>query len=362
MHICSVVGARPQFVKLAPFSAAIRARGHRETILHTGQHYDEGMSARFFTELGIPEPDVNLGVGSGRHGEMTARALEGIERELLARLPDLVVVFGDTNSTLAGALAAAKVGVPSVHVEAGLRSFDRTMPEEVNRIVADHVCDLLFAPDETAMSNLASEGLADRAVLTGDIMVDAFLQASERAPDEETLRRRFRLGEGPYGVLTVHRAANTDDPRRLAAIVEGVRGATTLLFPVHPRTRAALAAAGIRLPENVRAVDPLGYLDMVGLVRSAAVVVTDSGGLQKEAYLAGTPCITVRETTEWPETVDLGWNVLTGADPERIRAALENPPRGRERPPVFGDGRAAERMAAAIEERLARGRTGAGQG
>ncbi|MCS7295155.1 MAG: UDP-N-acetylglucosamine 2-epimerase (non-hydrolyzing) [Chloroflexota bacterium] len=359
MHICSVVGARPQFVKLAPFSAAIRARGHRETILHTGQHYDEGMSARFFQELGIPEPDINLGVGSGSHGEMTARALEGIERELLRRRPDAVVVFGDTNSTLAGALAAVKLGIPCVHVEAGLRSFDRSMPEEINRVVADHVCDLLLAPDETAMANLAREGLGERAELTGDIMVDAFLQALGRAPAETVLRRRFGLGEGPFALLTVHRAANTDDPRRLAAIVAGLRGGPLVLFPVHPRTRAALARDGLRLPENVRAVDPVGYLEMVGLLRAAAAVVTDSGGLQKEAYLAGTPCITLRETTEWPATVELGWNILVGAEPERIRAALAAPPRGKERPPVFGDGHAAARMVELIERRFAPARPSA---
>lgn len=353
MHIVSVVGARPQFVKLAPFSAVIRRRGHRETIVHTGQHYDEGMSAKFFSELGIPEPDVNLGVGSGTHGTMTARALEGLERELMARNPDVVVVFGDTNSTLAGALAAAKLGIPCVHVEAGLRSFDRSMPEEVNRIVADHVSDLLLAPDEVAMANLAREGLADRAELTGDIMVDTFVAALSRAPDAATLRHRYGLGEGPFAVLTVHRAANTDDPQRLAAILEGLRGGPVTVFPVHPRTRSALERAGLALPENVLAVDPVGYVEMIGLLRAADVVVTDSGGLQKEAYLAGTPCVTLRGTTEWAETVALGWNVLVGTDPGRIREALAHPPYGGARPPIYGDGRAAERMATAIERRFA---------
>lgn len=349
MHVMTVVGARPQFIKLAPFSAELRRRGHRESIVHTGQHYDEGMSARFFAELGIPEPDVNLAVGSGAHGAMTARALEGIEREILGRRPDVVVVFGDTNSTLAGALAAAKLHVPAAHVEAGLRSFAREMPEEINRIVADHTCDLLLAPNEVAMRNMAAEGLATRSVLAGDIMVDALLSVRGRAPASAEVLERLGVAAGAYMLLTVHRASNTDDPERLRRIFEGVRGGPTMVFPMHPRTRAVLEDSGIELPGNVRVVEPLGYIDVVALQRDAEAVVTDSGGLQKEAYLLETPCITLRGETEWVETVEFGWNVLVGADAGRIANAIASPPRGATHPAVYGDGTAAATMVSAIE-------------
>lgn len=356
MHLATIVGARPQFIKLAPFSAEARRRGHRETVIHTGQHYDEGMSARFFAELGLPEPDVNLGVGSGTHATMTARALEGIERVLLERRPDAVVVFGDTNSTLAGTLAAAKAGIFAVHVEAGLRSFDRRMPEELNRAVADHCCDLLLAPDAVAMANLEREGLAGRAFRSGDIMVDALLGVRGRLPDAGAVLEAHGLEPGPYVLLTVHRAANADNPGRLRAILAGLDDATTVVFPEHPRTARSLQAAGIRLPANVAALPPLGYLESLALAREAVAVVTDSGGLQKEAYLLETPCITVRDETEWTETVALGWNVLAGADSGRIREALARPPRGPRHPPIFGEGDAAPRMLAAIETRLGEGR------
>ncbi len=349
MHLLTVVGARPQFIKLAPFSAEARRRGHRETILHTGQHYDEGMSARFFDELGIAAPDVNLQVGSGAHGAMTARALEGIEAEILHRKPDVVVVFGDTNSTLAGALAAAKLGVRSAHVEAGLRSFDRTMPEEINRVVADHCCDLLLAPNETGRRNLEAEGLAAKTVVSGDIMVDALYSASDRARPTAEVLAGLGLPLEFYCLLTVHRAANTDDPARLRAIFAGLSGAGALVFPMHPRTRAAMAANGVSLPANVHAVEPLGYLDTVSLARGAHAVVTDSGGLQKEAYLLETPCVTLRDNTEWTETLELGWNVLVGAGTDAIRAAIAHPPRGAAHPPIYGDGDAAARILAAIE-------------
>lgn len=349
MHVLSVVGARPQFIKLAPFAAEAHARGHRHTVVHTGQHYDEGMSAVFFAELGIPEPDVNLGVGSGSHATMTARALEGIERAIVETKPQAVVVFGDTNSTLAGALAAAKLGTNSAHIEAGLRSFVRAMPEEINRVVADHCCDLLLAPNETARANLAAEGLAAKTRVVGDIMADTLRYALERAPRAPDVLARLRVPPGPFVLLTVHRAANTDDPARLRAILEGVATAGTVVFPVHPRTRAALAREGIVLPANVRAVEPLGYFDILSLQRAATAIATDSGGMQKEAYLLETPCVTLREETEWTETVALGWNVLTGADPGAIREALESPPRGATHPPIYGDGTAAGASWDAIE-------------
>jgi UDP-N-acetylglucosamine 2-epimerase len=351
----SVVGARPQFIKLAPFSAAVRGAGHRETIVHTGQHYDEGMSGRFFAELGIPEPDVNLHVGSGSHAQMTARALEGIEAEIVSRRPDVVVVFGDTNSTLAGALAAVKLGVPSAHVEAGLRSFERSMPEEINRVVVDHTCDLLFAPNEAAKTNLAAEGLAARTEVVGDIMVDALLAAKGRAPQADEVLARLGVPDGPFVLMTVHRAANTDDPARLAAILDGVSSAGTVVFAVHPRARVAMAEQGLHVPPNVRGVEPLAYLDTVALASAARAVVTDSGGLQKEAFLLMTPCVTLRENTEWGETVDLGWNVLVGADAEVIRAAVATAARGATHADVYGDGRTAGRIVELLAERFGRG-------
>lgn len=349
MHVMTVVGARPQFIKLAPLSRALRAAGHRETIVHTGQHYDEEMSDRFFAELGIPAPDVNLHVGSGTHGAMTAHALEGIEAEILARKPGVVVVFGDTNSTLAGALAAVKLHVPTAHVEAGLRSFDRTMPEEINRIIADHTCDLLLAPNDVARDNLRREGLSGRTEVVGDIMVDALLWARDRSPGAAATLTRLGIDATSYCLLTVHRAANTDDPARLAAILGGLAGAQTVVFPVHPRTRAAMAVQRVSAPENVVLVPPLGYLDTIALAAEATAVVTDSGGLQKEAYLLETPCVTLRENTEWVETVEAGWNVLTGADSTAIAGAVAAPPRGASHPAVYGDGQSAARIVASIE-------------
>ncbi|MDZ7727593.1 MAG: UDP-N-acetylglucosamine 2-epimerase (non-hydrolyzing) [Dehalococcoidia bacterium] len=344
---------RPPAVHQArTFSAEARRRGHHETILHTGQHYDEGMSARFFRELNIPEPDINLGVGSGSHGAMTARALEGIERELQERKPDLVIVFGDTNSTLAGALAAAKLHVPVAHVEAGLRSFNRSMPEEINRVLTDHAADVLLAPNETAMHNLAAEGLANRSANVGDIMVDALYTVRETAPGAASVLRELRDRGGVLFPVTVHRASNTDDPVALRGIFAGLEGAEAIVFPVHPRTRAAIAAHGVDLPDNVRPVEPLGYAQLVSLAAEARTVITDSGGLQKEAYLLETPCITLRDDTEWTETVDLGWNVLAGADPGRIRNALASPPRGNQHPPVYGEGHAASAILDALEARF----------
>ncbi len=350
LHILSIVGARPQFIKLAPFSAEARRRGHQETVVHTGQHYDEGMSARFFTELDMPPPTVNLGIGSGSHGQMTARALEGIEAEILARKPDAVVVFGDTNSTLAGALAAAKLGVYCAHIEAGLRSYVRAMPEEVNRIVADHTCDLLLAPNLAAMVNLANEGLEAKSRMVGDIMVDSLQYAIVLAEEADTVLTRLGVEPGPFVLATVHRAANTDDPAKLAGIFAGMADAGLVVLPLHPRTKAAIEAQSLSLPPNIRLVEPLGYFDILALQRGARAIATDSGGIQKEAYLLETPCITLREETEWTETVELGWNVLVGADSEAIAQALARPPRGPAHPPVYGDGRAAGAILNAIEE------------
>ena len=340
LKVLTVLGARPQFIKAAPVSHVLR-NSHDEFLLHTGQHYDDAMSELFFRQLHIPEPNKNLGVGSGAHGAQTGAMLAGIESVALEYRPDWILVYGDTNSTLAGALAGAKLHVPVAHVEAGLRSFDRRMPEEVNRVVADHVSTLLLCPTETGATNLKAEGITQGVRMVGDVMFDAFLQNLEVARQahlEVDVNQEFDL-------LTVHRAENVDDGERLRSILDGV-GASgrRVVFPAHPRTRAALKRDRITPPSNVTVIDPVGYLEMLVLEERAAVIVTDSGGVQKEAYFAGRPCVTLREATEWPETVRAGWNVLVGADPRRIeRAMREFRPAG-ERASVFGDGHAAERV------------------
>ena len=354
MKVLTIVGARPQFIKAAPVSRALRA-GHVEVLVHTGQHYDETMSAAFFRDLELPEPDVNLGVGGGTHAAMTGEMLRRLEPVLLEHEPDEILVYGDTNSTLAGALVAAKLAYPDgrrpwlAHVEAGLRSFNRRMPEERNRVVADHLADLLLVPTQGAMEHLAREGLGDRAELVGDVMVDSHAWATARADEHlpETAR-----GIGRYVLLTLHRAENVDDPVRLRRILDGLALELPVLFPVHPRTRAALDRSGIRLPDNVVPLEPVGYLEMVALQSRCHVVATDSGGLQKEAYLAGVPCITLRAETEWTETVAAGWNRVVDAAPAALARALADEAfmrRDRPRPPLYGDGRAAERIVVALE-------------
>jgi UDP-GlcNAc3NAcA epimerase len=348
MRVLTVVGARPQFVKAAAVSSVLR-REHQEFLLHTGQHYDSEMSDLFFRQLEIPAPDRNLEVGSGSHAVQTAAMLPGIEAAAMEFRPDWLLVYGDTNSTLAGALVGAKLHVPVAHVEAGLRSFDRRMPEEVNRVVADHVSTLLMCPTGTAVDNLAREGLVEGVALTGDVMLDAFRRHLDVARRTCTVLADLGLEKGGYHLMTAHRAENVDDRARLAAIVRGVsESGLRVLFPVHPRTRAALSAAGIEPGPGVRTIDAVGYLEMLVLEENAQAIVTDSGGVQKEAYFAGVPCITLRDATEWPETVDAGWNTLVGADPGRIADAMQRfRPRG-ERPEVFGDGRAGEKVAAAM--------------
>ncbi|MDW8234486.1 MAG: UDP-N-acetylglucosamine 2-epimerase (non-hydrolyzing), partial [Roseiflexaceae bacterium] len=310
MNIVTIVGARPQFIKAAAVSRVLRLR-HREVLVHTGQHYDANMSAVFFDELGIPPPDVNLAVGSASHGAQTGAMLAKIEEVLLAECPDWVLVYGDTNSTLAGALAAAKLHIPVAHVEAGLRSFNRAMPEEINRVLTDHISDLLLCPSETAVENLAREGITRGVVLIGDVMADALRLAVERADD--SVLESSGVQQGSYALATVHRAENTDDPLRLQGILTGL----TLLdmpviFPAHPRARRAIAALGWTPPAHMRLIDPVGYLNMIALMRGARVVLTDSGGVQKEAYWLGVPCVTLRDETEWVETVTCGWNTLAG--------------------------------------------------
>jgi UDP-GlcNAc3NAcA epimerase len=313
VKILSVIGARPQFVKLAPLSRELRRR-HTEVILHTGQHHDPLMSDRFFEELEIPLPDRRLGIHGGSHGEQTGRMLAGIESAIREELPDGVIVFGDTNSTLAGALAAAKMHVPVLHVEAGLRSFNRRMPEEVNRVLTDHASDLLFAPTPVAMANLEREGLAERAHLVGDIMVDSLEERARLADARSRVLETLDLAPASFYLLTLHRPSNVDDPARLAAVLEKIGELErSVVFPVHPRTRAVIESASLRIPESILLTEPLGSLDFVRLAATAAAILTDSGGVQKEAYILGTPCITLRTETEWVETVEAGWNVL--ADP-----------------------------------------------
>ena len=348
MKVLSVVGARPQFIKAAPVSRALRQAGVHEVLLHTGQHYDYGMSAVFFEELGMQEPHYNLGVGSGSHAAQTAAMLTGIEAVILDERPQWVVVYGDTKSTLAGALAAAKVGVPVAHVEAGLRSYNRAMPEEINRLVADRLSCVLFCPTQVAADNLAREGITRGVHIVGDVMYDAVLWASERMECAHVLSR-LDVEPGKYLLATVHRAANTDDPRNLASIMLALgRAGHTVVFPVHPRTRKAMREAGISPGSNVLAADPVSYLEMLALEKHARAILTDSGGVQKEALWFGVPCITLRDETEWVETVELGWNTLAGTDPDRILAALDKPKPSAPPPPVYGDGRASERIAAVL--------------
>jgi len=362
MKIVSVIGARPQFVKAAPVSRLLRQR-HEEVLVHTGQHYDDAMSASFFRDLDLPPPDRDLGVGSGTHAIQTADMLRRLEPLLREEAPDAVLVYGDTNSTLAGALAAAKLVDAAgqrpwlAHVEAGLRSFNPAMPEERNRIVADHLSDLLLAPTPAAVANLAREGLAERATMVGDVMVDAFMAASSRADDFLPPIAKGR----PFLLLTLHRPSNVDDPARLGAWLDAVaEQAASVLFPVHPRTRAVLDRAQVAIPASVTPLEPVGYLAMVALEHAARVIATDSGGVQKEAYLAGVPCVTLRAETEWIETLEAGWNRLCSepSDAPAAITAADAVDRSAPRPPLFGDGHAAERIVEALE-RLVAGRAAA---
>ena len=358
MKVVTVVGARPQFVKAAVASRALARSGIAEALVHTGQHYDEALSGRIFAELGLPEPAVNLGIGSGGHGEQTARMLAALEPILREAAPDWVLVYGDTNSTLAAALAAAKLHLRVAHVEAGLRSFNRSMPEEINRVVTDHLAALCLAPTETAAANLAREGIAGETVrLTGDVMYDAALSFAAAAGDGEALLAAHGLERGRYVLATVHRAENTSDRARLRAIVRGLaRVAETMpvLLPLHPRSRDAIAAdeSLAHAAAALRLVAPAGYLEMTALERGAAVVATDSGGVQKEAYFHRVPCVTLRDETEWIELVESGWNRLCPpVAPEAVAARVLEAAgtRGADVAP-YGDGHAAERVVAALLE------------
>jgi UDP-GlcNAc3NAcA epimerase len=344
MRIVTVVGNRPQFVKAAAVSRLLRERAD-ELIVHTGQHYDDDLSRVFFEELSVPAPDRELDAGGGTNTAQTARILGALEPVLEELSPSLVLVYGDTNSTLAGALAASQTGIPTGHVEAGMRSFDRSMPEELNRVLTDHASELLLCSTETAMLNLEREGVRGESHLVGDVMADVSLAFRDIAEERSRILDELDLTAGSYLVVTAHRPGNVDRPDRLGRLVE-LLGALPgpVVFPVHPRTRARLEAAGLtdRL-SGVLLVPPLGYLDFLKLARHSRAVLTDSGGVQKEAYLLGVPCVTLRDTTEWVETVESGWNVLVDLDRDAALAALErNPPA--ERPELYGGGHAAERV------------------
>ena len=330
--VLSVVGARPQFIKAATVSRALRLRaGVREFLVHTGQHSDANMSDVFFAELALPLPDRHLGIAGGTHGEMTGRMLIALEAVIEEVAPDWVLVYGDTNSTLAGALAAAKLGVPVAHVEAGLRSFDRKMPEEINRVVTDRLSRLLFCPTATAVANLAAEGMTQGVHHTGDVMYDALLHHIGKAKAGRVLAC-LGLKEGEYSVATVHRAGNTDDAGRLRRVIEFLQTQSqdfAIVMPLHPRTRHALKRAGLD-PSGIKILEPLGYLDMLQLLHGAAAVFTDSGGVQKEAYFLRKPCVTLREETEWPETIAAGWNRLWTSPDYASRREISD----------FGDGNA----------------------
>lgn len=358
LKIVTVIGARPQFIKAATVSRAVRSRQDvHEVIVHTGQHYDENMSDIFFDELDIPRPDHHLGVGGGSHGAMTGRMLEAIEQTLLAEKPDWVLVYGDTNSTLAGALAAVKLHIRVAHVEAGLRSFNRRMPEEINRVLTDHAADLLFTPTETADRHLAKEGIDPRHVRrTGDVMYDAALFYGGKANAVSQVLTRLEISTGRYVLATIHRAENTDDMQRLNAIVEGLAAISReipVVLPVHPRTRGTLEKAGIlsSVGQQLRLIEPVGYLDMVMLEKNAALVATDSGGVQKEAFFHAVPCMTLRDETEWVELIEAGWNRLvppTSAAAIVSAASAAMGTRGRDVRP-YGDGRAAEHIIDALQ-------------
>ena len=349
MKIVSIVGARPQFIKLAPLSKRIREK-HDEVIVHTGQHYADFMSEKFFQDLHISIPDYNLGIGSHSHGKQTGKMLIGLEEIIFNEKADLVVVFGDTNSTIAGSLTAAKMHIPIVHVEAGLRSFNKTMPEEINRVLTDHCSDILFAPTANAMKNLKNEGLENRAFLTGDIMLDVLIENLEIAKERTSIIKSLELIPHEYFVLTLHRPYNVDRPELLGEILN-ILGKIDrkIIFPVHPRTYKIIKEFDIKLQKNIQMIEPLGYLDFIWLEKNALKIITDSGGIQKEAFLLEVPCITVRTETEWVETVESGWNIITGFDMRKLLDAICNFSPDGKRSEIFGRYSCAHRMVKIIE-------------
>ncbi len=349
MKITTIIGARPQFIKSAPVSKAF-SQFHEEILIHTGQHYDRNLSAVFFGQLGIPEPKYNLGVGSGTHGWQTGNMLIALEEVLLEESPDWVLVYGDTNSTLAGALAASKVHVPLAHIEAGLRSYNRRMPEEINRVLVDHVSDILFCPTAGAVDNLEQEGITTGVHCVGDVMYDALLHFLPIAEETSSILLSLDLQQDAYILATIHRAENTDDPTRLRSLMSCLEVTDCeVVLPIHPRTGMALTSQNIGVPPNVRVIEPLGYLDMILLEKFASAIMTDSGGVQKEAYLLGVPCLTFREDTEWTETVQAGWNTLVGVNPSLVQRALQKPKPEENPPSIYGAGNASGKIKEILE-------------
>lgn len=344
MKIITVVGARPQFIKAAPVSRELR-KSFDEIIVHTGQHYDDNMSKVFFEELGIPTPDYNLQIGSGSHGKMTGEMLIKLEEIYLKEKPDFVLVYGDTNSTLAGALAASKLLIPVIHVEAGLRSFNMTMPEEQNRILTDHISTLLLVPTEEAIRNLKNEGISSRVYNIGDVMYDAVMMFQDLAEDKKNMLDDIGIKEGQYILTTIHRAENTNDINRLREIIEALNECgKNIILPLHPRTEKFIRDYDLVLKDNIKVIKPVGYLEMLMLEKYAEKIVTDSGGVQKEAYFAGKPCITMRDETEWIETVKVGWNTIVGTDKNKILAAIRDFNPKDNRPNIFGNGDASQKI------------------
>lgn len=350
MRIMTLVGARPEFVQLAPVSHALRDR-HEEIVVHTGQHYDYLMSAQFFQELALPQPVYHLESGSATHAVQIARILEGLEPIVTDVKPDWLLVFGDTNSTLAGALVASKLHIPLGHIEAGLRSFNRRMPEEINRIVVDHLAQRCFCPTDSAAAQLRGEGIVDAVQVVGDVMYDIQIQCEPLIIQRELVLLSFlRVERASYLLVTVHRPVNTDDPYALKGIIDALNAQKLpVIFPVHPRTYQAMQSYGCQFAPHVRLIDPVGYLDMLTLERCAYRIITDSGGVQKQAFFLGVPCITLRDETEWHETVTSGWNTLVGCRTEEILRAIETPVPMGERVNYFGDGHAARRIAESFE-------------
>lgn len=352
--IISIVGARPQFIKAKPLIDALKKRRARHILIHTGQHYDYRMSKVFFDELGIPEPDYNLGVGSMRAGRQTALMIERIEKTLAKERPAMVIAYGDTNSTLAAAVAAVKLGIPVSHVEAGLRSYDKRMPEEINRVLTDYVSNMLFCPTREAVLNLAREGMRNGVYLVGDTMYDAIKSFIKSASARSHVLARYNLEFKGYLLATIHRQSNADDSVKLRNIFKGfARTNEKIILPLHPRTGKSIKKYGIKIPQNVTAIKPVGYLDMLMLEKNARIIMTDSGGMQKESFWLGVPCLTLRNETEWVETVKSGWNRIVGTDPARIAEGVRKPWPGGKRPSFYGDGHAALRIAGHV---MGRGR------
>ena len=352
MKITSVVGARPQFIKLAILSKELR-ENHNEIIIHTGQHYDDNMSRYFFEEMQIAKPDYNLNIGSGSHGKQTAEMLIGLEDIFLHQKPDVVITFGDTNTTLATGLAATKLNIPVAHIEAGLRSHNREMPEEINRILTDHISDYLFAPTLTAMENIKSENLYGKPFLVGDVMYDSLLYYGKIAEQKSRILKNLKLKQKEYILLTLHRPYNVDNIQKLQNIFSALKQTKRfIVLPVHPRTCKMIESTNTIIPENISIIEPLGYLDFIFLQKHSEKIITDSGGIQKEAYLNGIPCITIRPETEWIETVKAGWNVLVGDKMDQlIENCLHFKP-SHNRPRYFGDGDSSKKIISILESHL----------